>query len=79
MPFKPPDRPGRFALDRLIIELLVRCFDYQRNIHDAIAAVVLFADGAGAPYPLANLDDGSQCLVVVNNPSSPPSDKMGTA
>lgn len=34
---EPPDSPGRFTFDRLIVELLVRSFDYQRNIHDATA------------------------------------------
>lgn len=34
---EPPDRPGGFTFDRLIVELLVRGFDYQRNIHDATA------------------------------------------
>lgn len=32
---EPPDRPGGFTFDRLVVELLVRGFDYQRNIHDA--------------------------------------------
>lgn len=32
---EPPNRPGGFAFDRLIVELLIRGFDYQRNIHDA--------------------------------------------
>lgn len=32
---EPQNRPRGFAFDRLIVELLVRSFDYQRNIHDA--------------------------------------------
>lgn len=36
MSLEAPNRPGRLALDRLVVELLVRGFDYQRNIHDAI-------------------------------------------
>lgn len=32
---EPPNRPGGFAFDRLIVELLIRGFDYQRNIHVA--------------------------------------------
>lgn len=32
---EPPNRPGGFAFDRLIVELLIRGFYYQRNIHDA--------------------------------------------
>lgn len=39
---EPPNRPGRFALDRLIVQLLVRGFDYQRNIHDATTVVCCY-------------------------------------
>lgn len=39
---EPPNRPGRFALDRLIVQLLVRGFDYQRNIHDATTVVCYY-------------------------------------
>lgn len=35
---EPPNRPGGFAFDRLIVELLIRGFDYQGNIHDATTA-----------------------------------------
>lgn len=56
---EPPDRPGRCTLDGLIVELLVRGFDYQRNIHDATATLIVlrcwqtdwFTDGALAGAP----------------------------
>lgn len=46
---EPPNRPGGFAFDRLIVELLIRGFDYQRNIHDATLSCPLLEDTADRP------------------------------
>lgn len=44
VPFETPDRPRWFTLDGLVLELLIRGFHDERNvhIHDAIVGGIFF-------------------------------------